>query len=153
MGIRLHLCCDDHRIDGYEHHDPKVDGWRFEDGLPYPDGSVECITISHGLSQISEEGWNHACGEFFRVLEVGGIIRITDDDTESLTSKRRENPFPGVNSLTGPYMARRHLRAAGFVVADVGPYATHFKDTSILIHLRIAKPSYVFYIEGAKPGA
>lgn len=149
--MKLHLGCDDDIREGFENLDPKINGWTFESGLPYADASVDAITISHALMYVNPQDWLNVCAEFFRVLQQDGVVRITEDDTESATSPRSWNPWKGAKTLTGPGMASLYLRKAGFRVSICGPYDTRYKDTSILIHHRIAIPNYVFYIEGIKP--
>ena len=55
--MRLNLGCgEEHLIDGFVNLDART-GWHFEDGLPYPDGSVEAITISHALMYVPLSAW------------------------------------------------------------------------------------------------
>ena len=86
--MRLNLGCgEEHLISGFENLDAR-NGWRFEDGLPYPDGSVEAITISHALYLVPLADWPAAFAEFARVLKPGGVIRITEDDATNPASSR-----------------------------------------------------------------
>ena len=55
--------------------------WEAREGLPeFKDGSVEAITISHMLYAIEEKYYPFFFGELYRVLEKGGIVRITEDN-------------------------------------------------------------------------
>jgi len=92
-----------------------------------------------------------ALKECFRVLEAGGVLRITDDDNESLSSKRFLEPWHETVTGTGPAKMRRFLEAIGFQVFDVARDETHFKDNSLIQAYREETPPYYFFIEGLKP--
>src|SRR5579862_4631632 len=89
--------------------------------------------------------------ECFRVLTPGGVIRITEDDMESDTSKRKHNPWPGMVTKTGPGMLRKHLEDARFIAYDVARDETHFSDRSLIQAWRNENPPYYFFMEGVKP--
>lgn len=148
----LHLGCDGDLRPGFDNLDKaggKLPGWTFESGLPYGPLSVDGITVSHALMYVAERDWPFVVGEFYRVLKPGGVVRITEDDTESPASGRYRQLYPGAAIATGPQMAARHLAAAGFAVRHCRADQTHFVDGSLLIAHR--DPSFVFYIEGIKP--
>lgn len=133
---------------GFENLD-RCMGWTFESGLPYPDNSVEGVTISHALVCLSESQWDPSLAEIYRVLVLGGVVRITEDDHEN-NSRRCYVPWPANMTLTGPKMMRERLQRAGFTVHDVGREETHFKDRSLIQAYRTADPPYYFFMEGVK---
>lgn len=124
-------------------------GWRFEDGIPYQDGSVEAITISHSLMYVAIEDWPAAFAEFNRALEPGGIVRITEDDAENPGSERFGG-FHDAVTLTGPEVVREHLRAAGFKTRLQSASSTGFRNDRLLQAWHGSEPK-VFFIEGRKP--
>lgn len=149
--MKLHLGCADDIRAGFENLDPAINGWRFEAGLPYPDGSVEGITISHALMYVEPLDMGAVAREFYRVLVPGGVVRITEDDCESRSSARYMKPYPGAKQLTGPRYTGFHLRWAGFDVRICNADETHFSDNTLLIaHREHKQPRYVFYLEAIK---
>ncbi len=147
-GLRLNLGCGPHLLDGFENLDPAT-GWRFEDGLPYPDGSVEGISISHSLHRLPLAAWPAAFAEIARVLEPGGIVRVTDDDREHPESPRRTDPWHEAVAATGPEVVRVHLRAAGLKTRLWTATMTGFRDDSLLQAWHGLEPK-VFFLEGKK---
>jgi ubiquinone/menaquinone biosynthesis C-methylase UbiE len=145
---KLNLGCGINKKDGFINLD-RTDGWWFEDGLNYADGSCKAITISHALMYVEEKNYNMVFREFFRVLEEGGVIRITEDDTENKDSERFMKPYEGAKSSTGPLMMRKYLEEAGFYVYDTTADRSAFVDNSLLQSLHGIPPK-VFYIEGVK---
>lgn len=158
--LRLNLGCGRpfarswHPIAGLVNLD-KAFGWRFEDGLPrFADRSVAGITVSHALMYVAEKDWRRVLREFARVLAPGGVVRITEDDTEDPRSSRRggwKGSEPAV-TLTGPRMARRHLEAAGFTVYDVDRGSTRFRDGTLMQAQHGDAPD-CFWIEGVREAA
>lgn len=143
----LNLGCGPHRLEGFENLDAET-GWRFQDGLPYPNESVEGATCSHALMFLPLPDWPPFFAELARVLEPGGIVRITEDDTENPESERFGG-FPGALALTGPKVVRLYLREAGFRVRTQTATSTGFRDGSLLQAWHGAAPK-VFWIEGRK---
>ena len=148
--MKLNLGCGPDRLEGFDNLDKRM-GWTFESGLPYADESVEGITISHALVYVAERHLSSVLADLFRVLVPGGVVRITEDDTERETSARKNTLWPGTVTPTGPHMMAKHLHEAGFLVREVGRNETHFSDRSLIQSWRHADPPYYFFIEGIKP--
>lgn len=146
---RLNLGCGPHHLDGFKNLDANM-GWRFETGFPdIPDGSVEGITISHSLMMVPELNWPYVFKEFARVLEPGGIVRITEDDTEHPESERFGGWHDAV-TLTSPKLVAAHLRKAKLTVVKADECTSAFKDGSLMQAWHGPSPK-CFWIEGRKP--
>ncbi|MEO6508400.1 MAG: methyltransferase domain-containing protein, partial [Patescibacteria group bacterium] len=149
--IKLNLGSKQRKLPGFDNLD-KIFGWHFQDGLPqYGDNSVEGITISHALMFLTLAELETFMGEMWRVLKNGGVVRITEDDTENPKSSmyKTGNIKSGPNCLTGPKMMRTYLEKAGFTVYDVDRETTHFHDKSLMQAYRGGAPKF-FFIEGVK---
>lgn len=149
--IRLNLGCKHRKLKGFDNLD-KIFGWSFQDGLPqYEDDTVSAITISHALMFLTVPEIETFMKEAFRVLRVGGVIRITEDDTENTGSDMYGTGCvaSGPLSLTGPKMMRKILEGAQFTVYDVDRTTTYFSDQSLLQAYRGGPPKY-FFIEAVK---
>jgi len=149
--VKLNLGSGAHPLGGFENLD-LTNGWRFEDGLgQYPDGSVEGITISHALMYVALADWPFVFSEIARVLEPGGVVRITEDATDDPASERFGG-FDGAVTLTSSALVRQHLAAAGLDDYDRTPHLTYFDDglDSSLIQTWHGDPPKVFHCEGVK---
>lgn len=149
--VKLNLGSKYRRLEGFDNLD-KIFGWHFQDGLPdYKDNSVDGITISHALMFLTPSELTTFTKIMYKVLKPGGIVRITEDDTENKqslwykTGNLKSNPC----CLTGPEMMRQVLENAGFQVFDVDRKTTHFYDKSLMQSYRGGQPN-VFFIEGVK---
>lgn len=157
--LRLNLGCGTpntrswHPMPWFVNLDKSLD-WRFEDGLAdFVDGSVAGITISHALMYVAEPDWPRVFAEFARVLQPGGVIRITEDETKDPQSARHPHGWQGSQpavTLTHPAMVRSALERAGFVAYDVSATTTHFADQS-LCQAQHGEAPTVFFIEGVRP--
>lgn len=127
----------------------KETGWTFESGLgDYASGSVEAITESHALMYVELEQWPFVFGEFARVLEPGGTIRLTHDWIGGPGSGRREIR-PGAALATTPDVVLEHLAAAGLAARLVDQDDTGFVDRS-LIQQNYGREPDVFHVEATK---
>lgn len=158
--LRLNLGCGTpntrswHPIAGMVNLDKSM-GWAFEDGLgEFVDHSVHGISVSHALMYSPESAWPYVFSEFSRVLADGGVIRITEDDTEHPDSSRRggwKGSQPAVTNAS-PALVRAYLERAGLMVYDVDEKTTKYKDRS-LCQAQHGAPPDVFFVEGVKlPG-
>ncbi len=146
---RLNLGAGAHPIEGFDNLDAN-NGWKFELGLgDYDDGSVEGITISHSVMYVPVLNWPYTFKEFARVLEPGGIVRITEDDTENPESERFGGWHDAVTQTSAKLVAT-HLRKAKLIVQKVDADTTFFSDRSLL-QAHHGMPPKVFFIEGRKP--
>lgn len=129
-------------------------GWRFEDGLSqYWDASVDGITISHALMYVAAEDWPRVFREFARVLRPGGVVRITEDDTENPASSRYggwRGSEPAV-SQTSARLVLEALGAAGLDAKEV-TRDTSAREDKALSQAQHGDPPDVFFAEGVKPG-
>lgn len=121
--------------------------WRFQDGLgDYEDGSVAGISVSHALMFLPLEDWPAAFAEFARVLEPGGVLRVTEDSTADPASERYGG-FPGAVTLTSRALVGKHMQQAGLHVSRAK--GTKFHDDSLVQEWHGTEPK-VFHIEGIK---
>lgn len=149
--LKLNLGCKRRKLPGFDNLD-KIYGWYFQDGLPqYDDSTVDGITISHALMFLNIFELETFMREMWRVLKIGGVVRITEDDTENPLSITYQTGCvaSGPRCLTGPKMMREMLEKTGFTVYDVDRTATHFVDTSLMQAYRGGPPKY-FFMEGIK---
>lgn len=149
--IKLNLGCKRRKLSGFDNLD-KIYGWLFQDGLPqYADGTVDGITISHAIMFLTVPELKTFMKEAWRVLKTGGVIRITEDDTENPSSDMYGTGCiaSGPRCLTGPKMMREILEEAGFKAYDVDRKTTHFYDESLMQAYRGGPPKR-FFIEGVK---
>ncbi len=147
---RLNLACGPHILPGFDNLDSQLNGWKFELGLgDFADGSVEGITESHGLMYVPILNWPYVFKEFARVLEPGGIVRITEDDTENPDSPRFGGWHDAV-TLTSEKLVATHLRKAKLIVQKVDADTTFFHDRSLRQAHHGVAPK-VFFLEGRKP--
>jgi LmbE family N-acetylglucosaminyl deacetylase len=147
-GCRLNLGGGINPIRGFENLDKSSD-WYFEDGLvSYRDDSVEAITISHALMYVDSSVWPMVFSEIARVLEPGGILRVTEDAIGAPGSSR---PVlrPGASVPTSLELVREAMIGAGLDPQVVSPNVSLFYDTS-LIQQNYGQPPDVFHIEGIK---
>lgn len=126
-------------------------GWRFEDGLgAYATGSIDGITVSHALMYVELADWPAVFAEFARVLRDGGVVRITEDETQDTRSPRHggwRGSQPAI-TLTFPELVKAYLRAAGLVAHDCDPGETR-GDPRLVQHLH-GDPPDVFHVEGVR---
>ena len=122
-------------------------GWRFQDGLPYSDNSAEGVTEAHGMMYLPETEWAALFAEVFRVLKPGGVFRVTEDNTSDPKSERYGG-YPGVVTLTDAAMITWHMRKAGFLAREVGPYES---ADQALVQVSHGLPPKVVFCEGIKP--
>lgn len=147
--MKLNLGCGPHKLGGFDNLNPP--GWSFEEGLNYSDGSVEAITISHSLMMVTLADWPYVFSEIARVLEPGGILRVTEDDTENPESERHgDGVWHDAVTATGPKLVAKHMRAAGLKVTRREAAETGFRDFSLCQALH-GDPPKVFFLEGRKP--
>jgi len=127
-------------------------GWEAREGLTeFKDGSVEAITISHMLYAIEEKYYPFFFGELYRVLEKGGIVRITDDNFDQPPELFKEYNMGRPTQLTHTTrkMIRKYLEDVGFEAHDVSNQSTFYKDNT-LIQSEHGGYTKVFHMEGIK---
>ena len=156
--LRLNLGCGRqgtrswHPMEGMVNLDKSM-GWTFESGLgDFTDRSVAGVTISHALMYLAEESWPAFFSEVARVLEPGGVIRITEDDTANAASRTYGVGWRGSEPavvLTGVAMAKAALERAGLEAHEVDAETSRYADSSLLQAQHGAPPD-VFFIEGVK---
>lgn len=155
--LKLNLAAGAHPLDGFDNLDQE-DGWRFQDGLPYPDGSVTAITESHGLMYLPCEKWQAVFDECARVLAPGGVLRIVEDWTDNPRAARFGGRRPTRSAYVcpcpaTPSMVIECMKAAGLVNARrVGLRTTGYHDDSLIQqwHWKGQAP-HVFHAEAVKP--
>lgn len=146
--MKLNLGCGKEPIDGFVNLD-KLTGWRWENGLPYPDGSVDAITVSHSLMYVENSFFLFIFLEMFRVLKTGGVLRITEDATDH-PDGARFGGHPETISFPRENTYKFLMKHVGFQsVYSCAADETHYVDGSLLQNLHGGRPK-VFFIEGFK---
>ena len=129
----------------------KENGWTFESGLgDYADESVEGVSVSHSLMHVALRDWPYVFSEFARVLEPGGVIRITEDATDDPKSERYGG-FHDAVTLTSLSLVLEHLNRAGFLAHKTEAGISIFRDDSLIQQWHGREPK-VFFAEGQKGG-
>lgn len=119
---------------------------------PFPDCSVELITLSHCLNQIEIHHIGPIIGELYRILKPGGIARITDDDVESPASPIFKQAHVHALWHTGPKIICDLMERAGFRRHVVTKDTSFSEDSSIMSSNHPELPDNgVFFVEGVKP--
>lgn len=147
-GLRLNLGGGINPIRWFDNLDKSM-GWMFEDGLDfYSDETVEAITISHSLMYVPLLAWQPVFDEIARVLQPGGIVRVTEDAIGAPGSSR---PVirPGAHVATSSALVRNAMDEAGLDPHELSPNVSLFYDTT-LIQQNYGDPPDVFHIEGIK---
>lgn len=150
--LRLNLGFGAFPIPGMVNLD-KREGWRFQDGLAFPDHTVHGITISHALMYLPDEDWPAFFAEVSRVLVDGGVVRITEDDSTNPKSARFggwKGSEPAV-TMTWAGKVLAALDRAGLASCVATADTTRGHDS--LRQSRHGAPPDVFYVEGVRvPG-
>lgn len=165
--LKLNLGCGNYPKDGWVNCDRRGGYQRWElSGLanqiteldlttfpyPFPDCSVDLITISHCFNQIEEQYIFGILGELHRILKPGAIVRITDDDVESERSPIYRLPHFHALWYTGPLILCDLLRKAGFRAHVLSKNTTFSLDRSVLVTNHPEAPEEaLFFVEGVKP--
>ncbi len=145
--IRLNLASGAQLMAGMVNHDPVIDDWHFQDGLPYGDRAIAGVTEAHGLMYLPEPEWEAFFAEVFRVLRPGGVFRVTEDDAVNPESERFGG-YAGAVTLTGASMLIAHMDSAGFEAREVGPHESADPE---LVQVSHGLPPKVVFVEGVKP--
>ena len=146
--MKLNLGSGAHPLEGFENLDAE-NGWRFEDGLEYPDASVEGITISHALMYVELRSWPCVFSEISRVLAPGGVVRTTEDATDDPASERYGG-FHDAVTLTSARLVNLQMGIAGLEAGQLGERETTFRDDSLIQSWHGGSPK-CFFCEGVKP--
>lgn len=144
--LRLNLGSGGHELRGLINLD-KLNGWSFQDGLDYPDESVQGVTIAHSLMFLPEQEWPALFAEIARTLKQNGIIRITEDSTAD-TNSERFGGYEDPATLTTPKLVIDHLKRVGIPAREVR--VDQGQDLQLRQDFHGGYPK-VFYVEGRKP--
>jgi ubiquinone/menaquinone biosynthesis C-methylase UbiE len=146
---KLNIGAGPHELDGFVNLD-QSSAWQLEDGLhDFADSSVEAITVSHVLMYVPLSEWPPMFAEFARVLEPGGILRVTEDSTADPESQRYGG-WHDAATLTSPDLVREQMKQAGLKPRKQKADTSGFKDRSLLQAWHGDEPK-VFFVEGRKP--
>jgi predicted SAM-dependent methyltransferase len=85
--LQLNLGCGSQPLPGWVNVDiargPQIDiVWDLTRGLPFPDESCSVIYSEHVIEHLSKTDAATLLRECFRVLQVGGVVRVSTLDTE-----------------------------------------------------------------------
>ncbi len=147
-GVKLNLGSGGFPLPDFDNLDAQ-NGWRFEHGLgSYPDGSVQAVTISHSLMYVPQDEWPQVFSELARVLEPGGILRVTEDSTGDASSERFGGYHDAV-TLTTPELVRQSMKDAGFIPYAMPANESFYRDESLIQNRHGGEPK-VFFCEGVR---
>jgi len=82
--LKLNLGSEDNALLGWENLDnrpfPGIKPWSWGERLPYSDGSSKLVLVQHSLMYVSKENYNKNFQEIYRVLCVGGVLLIKEEN-------------------------------------------------------------------------
>lgn len=166
--MKLHLGCGKVVIPGWINVDkaPSTQAWEKVPTLvdkissvdlrfswPWPDSAVTHITISHFLGHLSSEAKFHVIQECFRVLQSGGLIRLTEDDNDNPRSAYHDKMHHNSVEKTSLDKIMGMFQLAGFSdVKKMTHNQTQSADKAIMLNSHSLKPS-TFFLEASKPAS
>ena len=137
-----------------ESYDPSVDEYDITQGLPYPDNHFDAVYHSHVLEHLEPQHGEKLLSECYRVLRVGGVLRIVVPNLEQIATLylnyHREAWFGAEGAAVnykwmklelldqlvrshsggamGQYMAGDEIKNSGFVSSRVGDEFSRCQD-------------------------
>jgi hypothetical protein len=147
--MKLNLAGGSHPLDGFVNLDKDM-GWFFQMGLEYENETIEAITESHGLMFLREKEIDELIRECARVLEIGGVLRITEDYS-AYEGSRIFGGWRGSKILLGPGLITELMEKHGIEVKydNNMENITYYKNNSLIQRNHGGFPR-VFHIEGIK---
>lgn len=120
-------------------------GWDAREGLPFYDGTVDAITISHFLMYLTWGEIDWLLADAHRATKPFALVRVTEDDTVF-----PENVWDGAVTLLTAASTVDALTRAGFTpAAEVGPKETRWRDDALVQNWH-GDPPKVFHVEGVR---
>lgn len=147
--LKLNLGAGPNGMPDFANFDPTYKGeyrWQFPEPIPFPDGQVDAITVSHVLMYVPHEDWPACFAEMARVLAPHGVVRITEDDIGGEGSSRQQIR-PGAAVATTPALVMDALRDAGLYAERVTARVSAWHDMS-LVQTNYGDEPDVFHVEG-----
>jgi hypothetical protein len=156
-------------LDGFVNLD-KDNGWYWEDKFKYADNSIDAITESHSLMYVRDRDLPGIVSELYRILKVGGVVRITEserldpnspeygiiyDRSRDISSFRNICRLLSYGELdiakntTGFEKYKKLFTEAGFEVFKIDADETYYSDKSLIQCLHGKEPN-VFFLEALK---
>lgn len=157
--MKIYLGCGQHVLEGWENLDPRtgldpqIKLWRWNEPLPYPDGSAELVLVQHSLQHCRPEDYDSNFREAKRVLIPGGRIVVKEAD-----NRYRVWHHPGYEDRDGMIKSSiSEPEAMAILVRNGFEEVTNDKDlllgryASVVTRLRKAGSRNYFIVEGTKP--
>lgn len=126
--IKLNLGSGTHPLDGWVNIDndescvPNV-VHDLHNPLPYEDGSVDEILISHTLMYFTRDEQQLILNECYRVLKTDGVIRVTEDNVFVKIRDEIQQQQYGHGQLVSRIRMKDNMKTAGFVdVENASPF-------------------------------
>lgn len=85
--MKLNLGCGANRLHGWQNHDMDVD---LSKPLPYANQTIEKIFAEHVIEHLTSAEMMYFFEECYRVLKVGGVLRVVFPDIEQTMTRSTE---------------------------------------------------------------
>ncbi len=162
--LKLNLGCGPQVWDGWTCLDPRAEElgqgviqWDFSKQLPFAPNQADAVFTSHVFAYVDEEKYTEALLEIWRVLRPLGVLRMSEDETDSgYVWRRPGQPARGtgeIKSLPTRSKICGALAAVGFEIHPAGPGVTVSPHKDVLLgdgRERRYRLGHKFYVEGVK---
>lgn len=161
--VKANLGCGPHVWDGWYNLDPRAEidsriiRWSFDEMIPIPANQADIVFTSHVFNYVADEKYEEALVDIWRVLRPGGVLRMSEDATDSGYVWRR--PGQGsrgtgeIQSLPTRERLVEALRRVGFQVFDATPESTRSPHKDVLkgnSRSRRYQLGHKYYLEAVK---